>query len=129
MDFEAYDRFVLHRLTAQRLGPACFTDGGTSFSNALKFSMNIAASFRACSSYAALSFHVVRGSSTSLGTPGHEAGMSTLKTACVRYWTLSSCPPSAAVIMARVCAIFMRLPVPYGPPVQPVLTSHTRDAC
>ena len=32
---------------------------------------------------------------------------------------------SAARIIARVCAIFMRVPTPYGPPVQPVLTSHT----
>ena len=31
--------------------------------------------------------------------------------------------------MARVCAIPMRLPTPYGPPVQPVLTSHTLASC
>jgi hypothetical protein len=42
---------------------------------------------------------------------------------------LASCPVSAAVIIARVWAIFMRLPTPYGPPVQPVLTSHTADLC
>ena len=27
--------------------------------------------------------------------------------------------------IARVWAIFMRWPTPYGPPLQPVLTSHT----
>ena len=31
--------------------------------------------------------------------------------------------------MARVCAIAMRLPTPYGPPVQPVLTSQTLALC
>jgi len=37
-------------------------------------------------------------------------------------------PDNARVDHRRGCApIFMRLPVPYGPPVQPVFTSHTRD--
>jgi hypothetical protein len=33
------------------------------------------------------------------------------------------------VIIARVNAIFMRRPVPYGPPLQPVFTSQTRASC
>src|SRR5262245_5146356 len=31
--------------------------------------------------------------------------------------------------MARVYLIFMRVPVPYGPPVHPVFTSHTFASC
>ena len=31
------------------------------------------------------------------------------------------------MIIARVWAIGMRVPTPYGPPVQPVFTSQTRD--
>src|SRR5712691_7056847 len=55
--------------------------------------------------------------------------MSRLKIACFWYFTWSSCPLSAAVIIARVYAIFMREPTPYAPPVQPVFTSHTRAWC
>src|SRR5688500_3479271 len=108
------------------LGPASLTDAGTSFSNVLKFSTNIAASFFACSSYLPASGQVLRGSSTLSGTPGQVVGTSRLKIGCCLYATLSSCPVSAAVIIPRVCAIFMRLPTPYGPPVQPVFTSQTR---
>ena len=32
-------------------------------------------------------------------------------------------------MMARVCLRLMRLPVPYAPPLQPVLTSQTRAWC
>ena len=69
------------------------------------------------------------GSSTLAGTSGTLVGTSTLKIACRRYSTPSSRPPSAAVIIARVCAIRIREPTPYGPPVHPVLTSHTRARC
>jgi hypothetical protein len=110
-------------------GPAAFTDAGTSFSNILKFSTNIAASFFACSSYFAASGQVLRGSTKLSGTACTLFGTSMLKIGCYTYSTLSSCPVSAAVIIARVCAIFMRVPTPYGPPVQPVLTSHTRALC
>ena len=34
---------------------------------------------------------------------------------------------SAALSRARVCLMLMRLPTPYGPPVQPVLTSQQRE--
>src|SRR5215213_9792702 len=64
-------------------GPAALTGGATSFSNVLKFSMNMPASFLACSSYAFLSGHVLPGSRTLSGTPGHIAGISRLKIACL----------------------------------------------
>src|SRR5258705_5839386 len=60
-------------------GPAAFTAGSTSFSNVLKFSTNIPASFFAWTSYAFLSGHVLRGSSTLSGTTGHVEGISRLK--------------------------------------------------
>ena len=37
----------------------------------------------------------------------------------------ASRPASAARTMARVWLMFIRSPVPYGPPVQPVFTSQT----
>ena len=49
-------------------GPALRTDSGTNFSNFEKLSRNMPASFLACSSYAALSDHVVRGLRMSSGT-------------------------------------------------------------
>src|SRR5690348_8857116 len=94
------------------VGPAFFTEAGTSFSNAVKFSTNIAASLRACSSYLPASGHGVRASSTLSGPPGQVLGISMLKIECLRYCTLSNCPVSAAVIIARVYAIFMREPTP-----------------
>src|SRR5712691_2799146 len=63
-------------------GPAALTAGSTSFSNVLKFSTNMPPSFFACSSYAFLSGHVLRGSRTLFGTPGHVVGMSRLKMSC-----------------------------------------------
>src|SRR5688572_23764167 len=64
------------------LGPASLTAGATSFSNVLKFSTNIPASFFACSSYLPASGQVLRGSSTPSGTPGQVVGTSMLKTGC-----------------------------------------------
>ena len=110
------DRFVpftgCRRSGLTRFGPASFTEAGTSFSNVLKFSTNIRASFVACSSYCAASGHVLRGFSTLSGTPGHVVGMSRLNTGCFSNATPASWPVSAAVIIARVWAIFMRLPTP-----------------
>ena len=96
----------------------------------LEFSTNIAASFFACSSYWPASRHVLRGSSTLVGHAGtrrrHVEVEDRMRLVARRCRAGRS---SAAVIIARVCAIFMRLPTPYGPPVQPVLTSHTRALC
>ena len=84
----------------------------TPLANASKLFLNISASFVACASYAAGSFHVFLGVRTSLGTPGTAAGTSKPKTGSFTYFALSSWPESAAVTIARVCASFMREPVP-----------------
>ena len=51
------------------------------------------------------------------------------KTGSAAYAAPSSAPDSAAATIARVWASFIRVPVPYGPPVHPVLTSQTRASC
>src|SRR5215213_3156678 len=79
-------------------GPAAVTSGAASASNVLKLSMNIRASFAACSSYSAAFFHVLRGFRTSDGTPGTLCGTSRLKNGSTAYFTLSSCPARAALI-------------------------------
>src|SRR5262249_15794352 len=93
---------------------------------AAKFSPNIRASFAACRSYSAGSTQVLFGLRTADGTSGQVVGTSTLKTGSRSYGILSSAPDNAARIIARVYAVFIRFPVPYGPPVQPVFTSQTR---
>ena len=93
-------------------GPAAITAASTPLANASKFFLNISASFFACASYAAASFQVFLGERTSLGTPGTAVGTSKPKTGSFTYFAWSSWPESAAVTMARVCASFMREPVP-----------------
>src|SRR5262249_61070081 len=110
------------------LGPAALI-ASLALANFAKFLTKRPARSLAFASYAAVSFHVFRGFSTSLGTPGHAKGTLTPNTACGSVVTSSSCPLSAAVSIARVCGSFIRLPTPYGPPLQPVLTSQTRDLC
>src|SRR6185312_715572 len=83
VDLEADDGLV----PAHALGPAAFTSGVTSASNALKLSANIFASFAACASYSAGLVHVVRGFRTSDGTPGHAAGTSRLNSRSFSYAT------------------------------------------
>src|SRR3982751_6618689 len=50
------------------------------------------------------------------------AGISRLKIGSLANETASRAPESAARIIARVYAIFIRLPTPYGPPLHPVFT-------
>ena len=54
----------------------------------------------------------------------HDFGTWKPKTGSTAYSTLSSSPLSAAFSNARVYLMLMRLPMPYGPPIQPVLTSQ-----
>ena len=57
----------------QPVGPASRT--ASEILNLASFSRKLPASFRAIASYASLSAHVFRGSSTSLGTPSTATGM------------------------------------------------------
>ena len=59
-----------------------------------------------------------------LSTPGTLTGTSKPKFGSLRNSTLLRLPSSAALSSARVALIGMRLPTPYLPPVQPVLTSQ-----
>jgi len=52
-------------------------------------------------------------------------GTSKPKIGSRRVGTSSSAPLSAARTIWRVHVMFIRSPTPYGPPVQPVLTSQT----
>ena len=71
-----------------------------------------------------LSAQVPRGSRIALSTPATATGTWKPKLASVRYSALARLPSSAALSSARVALIGIRLPVPYWPPVQPVLTSQ-----
>ena len=75
-------------------------------------------------SYSAGSAQVPRGSSSLLSTPGTATGTSKPKFGSLRNSALLRLPSSAALRSARVSLIGMRLPTPYLPPVQPVLTSQ-----
>src|SRR2546430_92713 len=86
----------------QVLGPAPRTLTGTSSANCSKFFRKRAVSFFAWTSYAAGSFHVVRGSSSRSGTPGTCFGTSNPKTGSRRVAALSSSPARAARIIALV---------------------------
>src|SRR5262245_32651167 len=114
---------------ASAFGPAFLTPSSTSDSNFLKFSRNIPASFFACASYAALSLHVSRGDNTSPGTFLISAGTARPKSGSVVVFPFDKSPRSSAGTISRVYESFMRLPTPYGPPVQPVFTSHTSEPC
>ena len=123
--FAGLGQLEIRAVSSITAGPAVRTDGGTPSAYAAKFCANIRASLCAWASYAALSCQVARGSRTSDGTPGTDAGTSTLKIGSVRVGTPSSRPLRAARTIRRVWSMFIRSPVPYGPPVQPVLTSQT----
>src|SRR5512140_3376108 len=109
--------------------PAARTSGVTWSAYWAKFSWNIRASFRAVRSYAAGSSHVDLGSRTSGGTPGQLVGTRSPKIGSTFIPTPSSFPESAARSIALVWPISIRCPVPYGPPVHPVLTSQTFTLC
>src|SRR3989449_3516806 len=113
----------------QVFGPASRTLTGTSSANCSKFFRKRAVSFFAWTSYAAGSFHVARGSSSSSGTPGTCFGTANPKTGSCRVGTVSSSPANAARIIARVLFRSIRCPTPYGPPVQPVFTSQQWTVC
>src|SRR5690606_30776310 len=76
-----------------------------------------------------LSFQVSRGTSTSGGQPGTSLGIATPNTGSSWVGMSLSVPEWIASTMARVCGSFIRLPIPYGPPDQPVLTSQTCAPC
>src|SRR5262245_66253300 len=103
-------------------GPAARTSADASDSYFLKFSRNSAATFFALSSYAALSAHVLRGISISVGTSGHVVGTARPNTGSSVVGTFESAPEWIASMIARVYLSLIREPVPYAPPDQPVLT-------
>ena len=66
------------------------------------------------------------GSRTSAGTSGTAVGTASPNTGSVRSLRRRrACRREQRSTIARVYASFMRLPVPYAPPLQPVFTSHT----
>src|SRR6267143_1459475 len=83
----------------QVFGPASRTLTGTSSANCSKFFWKRAVSFFAWASYAAGSFHVLRGSSRASGTPGTCFGTSNPKTGSRCVAALSSSPARAARII------------------------------
>ena len=62
---------------------------------------------------------------TRSGRPGRSSGPRRRRSGRDASRTPSSAPSSAARTIDRVWSMFIRSPVPYGPPVQPVLTSQT----
>ena len=88
-------------------------------------SLNLIANSVAFASYAALSDQVFLGFRISDGTPGHAVGIWKLKIGNVSNVTFSKSPFSASVISARVYFKLIRLPMPYTPPVIPVLINQT----
>src|SRR3954453_15501525 len=86
--------------------------------------MNRFTSLAAVGSTASLSPQVPRGSRIDVSTPGTDTGTSKPKFGSLRNSTLLRLPSSAEFSSARVSLIGIRLPTPYLPPVQPVLTSQ-----
>src|SRR5688572_14798245 len=124
----AHAAVPIRRGRRQPFGPA-FLIAASTLPNFSKFLRNISASFFACASYAAPSLQVRRGFNTSVGTSVTSDGIAKPNTGSRSVLALSSAPPSAAATIFLVCDSFMRLPVPYAPPLQPVLISHTFDLC
>src|SRR5258705_356537 len=96
----------------QVFGPASRTLTGTSSANCSKFLRKRAVRLFAWTSYAAGSFHVVRGSSSESETPGTCCGTWRPNTGSRRVGTVSSAPASDARIIARVLFRSMRCPTP-----------------
>src|SRR6201996_5333862 len=86
-------------------------------------------SARAVLSNSSLSAQVLIGSRICGSTPGSEGGTAKPKNFSVGKSALRREPFSAAVNSARVTLIGIRRPVPYLPPVQPVLTSQQSTSC
>jgi hypothetical protein len=98
-------------VAAKRAGPAA-AKAAAPVPNFSKFLWNIAASFAACASYAALSAQVSRVCRTESGTPGTAVGTASPNSGSTTVGTSSSAPASTARTMARVCGSFCRVPVP-----------------
>src|SRR3984957_10764618 len=118
-----------HSAASLTSGAAARTSASTLASNLAKFFWNMPTSARAVLSNSALSFQVLTGLRISVGTPGNAAGTAKPKYLSVRNSTLRKLPSSAAVSSARVTLIGILEPVPYLPPVQPVLTSQQSTSC
>ena len=86
------------RVGRRQCGPAWRTSSGTPSAYFSKFSLNIAASLRACSSYAAPSDHVSRGLGRRSGPPGTRVGSP------ARRSDPSPWPPRRACLRARRAA-------------------------
>src|SRR4029077_13371948 len=110
-------------------GAAARTSASTELSNLAKFFWNMPTNARAVLSNSALSAQVLIGSRMCGSTPESEVGTAKPKYLSVRKSALRSEPFRAAVNNARVTLIGMRRPVPYLPPVQPVLTSQQSTPC
>ena len=79
----------------------------------LKFSLNIPTRRVAVSSYFFLSVYVLRGLSTSPGTPAQLVGISSPKKASFSNTPAFSVPFKTELTRAREYAIFIREPTPY----------------
>src|SRR5579872_2377494 len=119
----------IHSAASFTSGAAARTSASTLASNLAKFFWNMPTKARAVLSNSALSFQVLTGSRMSLGTPGRAVGTAKPKYLSVRNSTLRKEPSSAAVSSARVTLIGIREPMPYLPPVHPVLTSQQSTLC
>src|SRR6266851_4444800 len=118
-----------HSAASFTSGAAARTSASTWASNLAKFFWNMPTSARAVLSNSALSAQVLTGSRMCGSTPGSEVGTAKPKYLSVQKSADRSEPFSAAVNSARVTLIGMRRPVPYLPPVQPVLTSQQSTSC
>jgi hypothetical protein len=94
---------------------------GLYFSKALS---NIWARLVSCVWQASFDCHDLKGSRISSGTFGSETGIWRLKTGKLVNSALAKLPSWMASMMARVYLSGHRLPVPYLPPVHPVLMSQ-----
>src|SRR5215213_3487162 len=110
-------------------GPAARTAAGALCAKFAKFSVRSRASRAAVASYSPASGQVSRGRKSALGIPGADRGTAKPNTGSTSIATSSREPSRMAATAARVRPIGIRFPVPYGPPVQPVLTSQTCDPC
>jgi hypothetical protein len=108
----------------QIFGPAFTTSGGQPPSYFLKLSINREARLLYLSSCAFLLGHESAGFKMPSGTSGHVSGTSKPKTESFRYFTFSSEPSSAALSKERVYLMLIRLPIPNGPPIQPVFNNQ-----
>src|SRR5216684_1264686 len=128
-DEPGHDGVQSHSAASLTSGAAARTSASTCASNLAKFFWNMPTSARAVLSNSALSAQVLIGSRICGSTPGSEVGTAKPKYLSVRKSALRSEPFSAADNNARVTLIGMRRPVPYLPPVQPVLTSQQSTPC